>query len=258
MTEDGNLKRLYLVASVCAAVAVSGMVFDIVLSMMPGWGADTAPATAAGWLQQLSADPLLGLRNLDLLNVIISLVAIPMYIALAMAHRKVATAPAVVGLFFVGIGTTLFAAANAALPMLELSSQWVRADGAERLALTAATEGLLASGAHGSMGAFPGFFLSEVGTLAIAIAMLSGLLISRRIAWMGVVGAALLGVYTVVMTFGNVPASLVVAMAAPGGILMILWQVVVARQLWRKAQTAGVSRKEGSPVHKDAQLMQAI
>jgi len=238
MNEDRNLKPLYLVASVCAALALSGMMFDIVLSMMPGWGAETAPTTAAGWLQQLSADPLLGLRNLDLLNVIISLVAIPMYVALAIAHRRESPAPATLGLFFVGIGTTLFAAANAALPMLELSSQWTHAGAPERVTLAAAAEGLLARGAHGSMGAFPGFFLSEVGTLAIAIAMLSGLLVSRRVAWLGVVGAALLAVYTVAMTFGNVPTSLVVATAAPGGILIIVWQVIVARQLWRRAQTA--------------------
>lgn len=237
MNEDRDLKPLYLVASVCAAVAVSGMVFDIALSMMPGWGADTAPQTAAGWLQQLSVDPLLGLRNLDLLNVIISLVAIPMYIALTVTHRRAAPAPAALGLAFVSIGTALFAAANAALPMLELSRQWAQAGTTERLALTAAAEGLLASGAHGSMGVFLGFFLSEVGTLAVAVAMLSGTLLSRKVAWLGVAGATLLTVYTAVMTFGDVPSSLVVALAAPGGIMIIVWQVAVTRQLWRSARS---------------------
>lgn len=121
--------------------------------------------------------------------------------------------------------------------MLELSQQWTEAGTSGRVALGAAAESLLARGAHGSMGAFPGFFLSEVGTIAIAIAMLSGVLVSRRVAWMGVIGATSLAVYTVVMTFGDVPTSLVVAFAAPGGILMIAWQAFVARHLWAKARS---------------------
>ncbi|MHB9003568.1 MAG: hypothetical protein ACYC6C_05830, partial [Coriobacteriia bacterium] len=196
---------------------------------------ETVPVTSAGWLGQLTETPLLGLRNLDLLNVIISLMALPMYVVLTLAHMRHRPAAAFLGLVFVGLGTAVFTASNAALPMLELSRQWSQAGAAERVALGAAAQGLLARGAHGSMGAFPGFFLSELGTLAVAVAVLSGALVSGRIAWLGIVGAASLIVYTVLVTFGSVPTPLVVALAAPGGIMMIIWQGIVARRLWQQA-----------------------
>lgn len=230
-----SARSLYRIAAIAAAVALLGTVFDIVLASMPGWGTETVPVTAAGWLEQLAGTPWLGLRNLDLLNVAISLIAVPMYVALTVIHKEHRSASALLGLAFVGLGTAVFAASNAALPMLDLSRQWSAAGAAERAALGAAAQGLLARGAHGSMGAFPGFFLSEVGTLSVAVAMLSGALVGRRIAWLGIVGAASLVVYTVLVTFGSVPTSLVVGLAAPGGIMMIVWQGFVARRLWQRA-----------------------
>ncbi len=231
MNEKHVMRSLCRAASVAAILALLGTAFDIVLSMVPGWGTATVPATASGWLQQMAENPLLGLRNLDALNVLISLIAAPMYIVLAWLHRRERPVSALLGLVLVLSGTMLFAAANAALPMFGLSQQWAYAGAAERLALATAAEGLLVRGAHGSMGVLPGFLLSELGTTVLALSTMSGVLISRRTAGLGAIGAAVLAVYTLLMTFGGGQEPLVLMLAAPAGIIVMVWQAAVARRL---------------------------
>lgn len=230
---------LYRVGATVAVLGVAGVVFDIVLTMMPGWGADTTPPTALAWLEQMSRTPLLGLRNLDLLNVVISFVVLPMYAALCVAFRRTRPGLAALGILTAVIGATLFAASNAALPMLGLAKQLASAaDAAERSALVSAAAGLLARGAHGSYGAFPGFLLSEIATLLVAVGTLRGGVVRPLLGWLGVAGAGSLIVYSFVATFGLIPASMLTAFAAPGGLLVMAWQIAAARRLWRLAGDA--------------------
>lgn len=241
MTAARSWRVLYLLGAAVAIVAVIALLFDIVLASLPGWEPATTPATAAGWFAQFEARPWLALRNLDLLNVVVSVVSLPLYLALFGAHRHSQTGLALLGLVLVAIGTALFAASNAALPMLQLAREYGTAGATDRTALEGAAGALLARGAHGSLGAFPGFLLSEAGTLVMAIAMLRGRVFGRVTAWLGIVGAASLVVYSVLMTFALVPASAVIALAAPGGLALIAWQALVARGLLR------MGRGEESP-----------
>lgn len=224
-------RTLYVWGGIVAFVALGGMLLDIVLTMLPGWGTDTVPPTATAWFAQLESNPLLALRNLDLLNVALSLLALPMYVALHGALRRTAPGLSTLGLVVVVVGTALFAAANSALPMLELSRQFGRAtDESARVALAAAADALLSRGAHGSFGAYPGFLLSEIGTLIMALAMLRNGVFGARTAWTGAFGATVLLAYTTLYTFVG-SGSLVLAIAVPGGLLMIAWYAVVGRRL---------------------------
>lgn len=229
--QDRGWRAAYLIGGIAAFLAVAGMLTDIALTMLPGWGAASVPATALAWFDQFASTPLLGMRNLDALNIAISIVALPMYVALYGAHRRSAAGLALAGLVFVSVGTAVFVAANAALPMLELSRQYATAGAAERAALLSSAYALLARGAHGSLGAFPGFFISEVGTLLAAIAMLAGGVFSRKSGWIGIAGVLLLVVYTAVYTFVAAEESVMMALAIPGGLLMIVWYVLVGRRL---------------------------
>lgn len=230
---ERSWRGLYLVGAAVAVVTLAGLLFDIGLSMVPGWGPSTTPTEAQAWFAQFSAAPLLGLRNLDLINITLSAVALPMYVALYGAHRRAEPALALTALVIVAAGAVVFLASNAALPMLGLSRRYAEAAVADRPALEAAAAALLVRGAHGSSGAFPGFFLSEVGTLLMALAMLRGEVFGRWAGWLGVSGASALAVYSVVMTFVRGADSMALALAAPGGLLMVAWHVLVARGLLR-------------------------
>lgn len=244
MPSSSGRNALYRIGAVVAAIAIAATVFDIVLSMLPGWGGATTPASAAAWLQQLATTPLLGLRNLDLLNVGVSIMSLPMYLALHAMLRDRQPGPALIGTVIAVVGATLFAASNAALPMLGLARQYAAAAGtADRAPLLAAANSLLARGAHGSLGALPGFLLSEIGTLLVALGMARASDARGLAGWVGVTGAGALIAYSLVATFGAVPADKLTLLAAPGGLMVLAWQVAVVRRLaslgWPRDAAAG-------------------
>jgi hypothetical protein len=214
-------------------LALAGTLFDIVLSMLPGWEISTVPDSVPAWFAQLDAKPLLGLRNLDLLNAVIIVLGLPVSLALFGAHRKTAHALAALALAAGVIGTVVFVSNNAALPMLQLSRDYSAAAGAERRALEGAAAALLAKGAHGSPGAFWGLFLLSISTLLMSVAMLLGRVFARATALIGVAGMTLLIIYTIGVTFATGSESIMMVFAMPGGILILAWDVLVAVKLFR-------------------------
>lgn len=247
-------RTLYAIGAIAGALGIAALLFDIGLAMVPGWGTDSVPSSVTGWFAQFESKPWLAIRNLDLLNVTVSLVTLPLYLAVAASLRREQPGIAFLGMTFVLIGTALFASANAALPLWGLSQQHMLATGAgERAAIEAAAIGLLARGAHGSAGAFGGFLISELGTLLVAGSMIGGRVFSRPTALLGVMGAVSLIAYSVLMTFGAVPQATAMALAAPGGILMIAWQVSLVRTLGRLGRAESPSREAESASHADLQ-----
>lgn len=97
---------------------------------------------------------------------------------------------------------------------------------------------MLAKGAHGGMGAFAGFLLPIIGTLLMAYAMLKGLVFRRLAALTGIVGTMFLLAYITGLTFGLAPTGVLMAIALLGGLLMIAWNVMVAKKLFALAGKA--------------------
>jgi len=233
---DRAWRSMYVIGAIAAILALLGTIADIVIASIPGWQTSTVPTSIVGWFAQFQANPLLGLRNLDLLNIVISVIAVPMYVALYGVHRRVSQGLAALALVVVTLGTSVFVAGNAALPMLGLSRQFLLATtDSQRLALQGAAQAILATGAHGSMGAFAGFFLSSMGTVLMAVAMLEGGVFGRLASWTGIVGMSLLLVYVVGTAFALAPTGVLMIVAMPGGLMMIAWYVMVARKLFRLA-----------------------
>lgn len=231
---DTSWEKMYLIGGVMALFALMGTLIDISLTMVPGWEITTVPTTILGWFTQFQAKPFLGLRNLDLLNAFILFIQIPMFLALYGVHRKTNQAFAALALIVCLLGTFLFISNNAALPMLGFSRQYFLASTeSQKLSIEGASLALLAKGAHGSMGAFIGFFMSSIGTLMISFVMLQGKIFSRVAAWTGIMGITSLILYTVGNTFMPNAGEKMLIIAMPGGILMIVWNVMVARKLFQ-------------------------
>lgn len=240
MNADNSWPVLYLVGGIAALLALAGTLTDIILAMMPGWEASTVPVTIQAWFAQLQSKPLLALRNLDLLNAGISIIQIPVILALFGAHRRACPACAALALIVVLVGTVVYLNSNVALPMLDLGNQYsVAATDSGRRALEGAGLALLARGAHGSMGFFLGLFLSSLGTLLMDLVILTGRIFSRFTGWVGLVGIGLLMIYTIVFTFVPEPGPAIVIFAVPGGILMMVWNVLIARKLFQLRTASG-------------------
>ena len=74
---DSSWRGIFLAGGIAALLALAGTLTDIAITMIPGWETSTVPPTVQAWFTQFQTNPLLGLRNLDLLNVTIWLIEMP-------------------------------------------------------------------------------------------------------------------------------------------------------------------------------------
>jgi drug/metabolite transporter superfamily protein YnfA len=185
---------------------------------------------------QLQEYKLSGLYNLDFLNLIVSVIFIPVFVALYISLRNDDEPSALFSLIIFIIGTSVFITNNAALPMLDLSQKYQAAATPDQSAFIAsAGEALLTKGTHGSLGVFPGFALIILSEFLISVVMLRGVIFSKATALFGISGTILLMIYLILVTF--IPSSKETAMilAAPGGILSLIWMILFTIRLFKLA-----------------------
>lgn len=223
-------RTIYLVGGVAALLSFMGTVGDIV------FGSNTditlIPQTAIERFAEFNESWLLGLYHLDFLNVLTAILMIPAYFALVGLHRNKNLPYALIAAVLTLIGTIIFVSNNTALPMLELSNKYYSvADQSQRTLIAAAGEAMLAQGAHGSFGALMGFMFQSVAGFSMALVLLHGKIFSKLVSWLGVIGTALLLIYVILVTFVPALESIAVIMAAPGGLLALVWTLLIGIKL---------------------------
>lgn len=230
--------NIYTIGGYAALLSFALTLFDIIFGSVTGANLTSLPPTALARFAEFQQSWPLGLYHLDFLNSLNALIMIPAYFAAAAVHRQTSPAWAALALVLVLMGAALFVSNNSALSMLELSQKYyAAADESQKQLITAAGEALLASGEHGSLGAFPGFILSTLASLTMAMVMLKGSIFGRKASWCGVIGNILLGMYIILVTFVPQVASIAVAVAAPGGLLALAWIFLMGIQLIKMGAT---------------------
>lgn len=157
---DIQWKNIYRVGAVTTIIVLFGIIIDMVVGIITGGNIAELPQTAVERFNQFNGNALLGLYNLDLLNIINQIILIPSIFALYAAHRETNKSSALLSLILFLIGTTIFVTGNTALTMLDLSNKYFATSSEEqKILLSAAGEAMLAKGSHGSFGVFIGFAL---------------------------------------------------------------------------------------------------
>ena len=112
--------------------------------------------------------------------------------------------------------------------MLELSSKYYSTTiDSQKALFAAAGEAMLARGEHGSPGVFIGFTFLTIAHLSISLVMLYGNISKKIIAYFGIIGSILFLIYTTLMTFVPGSKNIAVIIAAPGGLLVLLWNFII-------------------------------
>jgi hypothetical protein len=233
--EPGSWKSLYRIGGTAALMAVLVMLAEIFITFLPGGGA-TGPGTVTvlDWFALFQNSPLMGLRNLGLINMIATSLAIPMLLSLYVAHRKVDKVYSTLALILGLVGATIYLANNTAFPMLALSEKYAAATtDAQRSLLAAAGEAMLAQAESHAPGTFVGFFYTEISSIAISIVMLRGRIFGKPAAYAGMLGFGLLFIFEILSSF--VPAWFDIAMifAVVGGLSSITWYALIAQGLFQ-------------------------
>ena len=230
---------IYKIGGVAALSAVLVALLEIVITFLPG--GNVIQETVLDWFNLLQENWFMGLRNLGLLNIILNILAIPAYFALYAAHRQDKNQPSAAFamiISFIGIG--VFLATNRALPMLALSNQYtVASTDAQRAALEAGGQSMLSVGESHTPGTFLGFFLLEVAGVVISIVMLRSKVFSNFTAYAGIFGFGILLIFEFFSSFVSGLSMVTILLAMFGGLLSMVWYILIARRLFQLGQNHG-------------------
>lgn len=231
---SGGWTSLYRLGAVTSLLILCTALLEILITFLPGGYASAE--TVVDWFNLLQDNWFLGLRNLGLLNIVMTALSIPMFFALCVAHWKVNPKYSALATIISFIGIAVFYSTNRAFAMLCLSNQYALAyTEMQRAALEAAGQALLAVGQSHTPGTFIGFFLSEIAGILISVVMLRGGMFSKLSAWAGILGFGMLGVFEILQSFMPGSSSFALIFAMIGGILNLVWYGLIAQRLFKVA-----------------------
>lgn len=229
---DKQWKTIYKVGAVTTIIVLCGIILDIIVGNITGGNIAALPKTAIERFNQFKDNPLLGLYNLDLLNIINQIILIPSIFALYAAHRETNKPSAMLSLILFLVGTTIFVTSNTALTMLDLSQKYFAASSEEqRMLLAGAGEAMLAKGSHGSLGVFIGFALPTFANGLMSCVMLKGNIFSRANSYIGIIGNSLMIIYIIMVTFLPSVEKMALLFAMPAGLLLMAWMIMFTIKL---------------------------
>jgi hypothetical protein len=223
---------LYKLGAVTSLLILCTALLEILITFLPGGYASAE--TVVQWFNLLHENQFMGLRNLGLLNIVMTALSIPMFFALCLAHWKVNPKYSALAMITSFIGIAVFYATNRAFAVLDLSLQYAAATtDAHRAVLEAAGQALLAVGQSHTPGTFIGFCLSEIASILISFVMLRGGIFSKFSADAGILGFGMLFVYEICQSFVPALSGIALLFAMIGGILNLIWYGLIARRLFQ-------------------------
>jgi len=233
-TSDKEWRFVFKAGAVTTIVVLCGIVLDIIAGSITGGNVAELPQTAVERFNQFRENRLLGLYNLDLLNIINQIILIPAIFALYGAHRNTNAPSALLSLIIFLVGTTIFVTGNTALTMLDLSHKYFGTTSDEQKALLAAAgETILVKGSHGNLGVFIGFALPTFANVLMSCVMLRGHVFSRTTSYIGIIGNSLMFIYIILVTFVPKVESQALVFAMPAGLLVMIWMIMFTIKLFR-------------------------
>lgn len=235
---SSSWRSLCILGGTAAFLTVATALIEMLVTFLPG--GYTSAETVTEWFALLQANPFLGLRNLGLLNIIMTALSIPLIFALYWVHRQTSPASAGLALILSLIGLAVFYATNRAFPMYDLSLRYAAAaSDAERAVLTAAGQAMLAVGQSHTPGTFLAFFFSEAAGILMAVVVLRAGLFNRAAALAGLVGYSFLLVFEVLSSFVPSSHQAILIIAMTGGLANLAWYILAGSGLFRLSR-AGV------------------
>ncbi len=239
INESNYWNNIYKLGGVAALAAVLIGLLEIAITFLPG--GNTTQETVVEWFMLFQKNWFMGLRNLGLLNILINSMGILAFFALYAVHRETVYKPyAMLAMIIAFLGAGVFFATNRAFAMLYLGKQYALASSdAQRATLEAAGVSMLSVGQSHSPGTFIGFFLLETAGIIISLVMLRSGIFSKTAAYAGILGFSLLLVFEVLSTFVTDLNLTTMMFAGLGGLLSMLWYILIARRLFQLSKESG-------------------
>jgi hypothetical protein len=244
-TADSSWKGLYQVGGAAALICALMYIVTLVV-YVPANLASPPPETVLEWFEVFEEDPITGLFFLGLGDIVIMILWGPMSLALYAALKQSNRTWSLIATTFVFVGIAVFLATNTASSMLSLSQEFsVATTEAEKSILLAAGQAILAvSRSTGSL--YTGMQLVWLAGLILSVVMLRSKAFNKATAWVGILGLGLLvvgivggGHYTSTGEYTAVQSVIVAVQYIGGGLLSLVWYILVGLKLWKLGQLEG-------------------
>lgn len=244
---DYRWRWLYKVGGV-TALLIPVMYLVTASIVLPAYR-DPFPTNVTEWFTVFQNDWLTGLFFLGFADIVITIASGPMSLALYTALRRVNRTCMAIATPFAFVGIAVYLATNTAFAMLSLSSQYAAATSeAQRAVFLAAGQATLA--VTEGTGGYTGMALVLVAGLIMSAVMLQSKSFGKVTAWVGILAFVLLlttvpfGGYAEVTPRGPVLTAIIYASNYGGGLLSLVWYILVGLRLLQLGRLAGKSGPE--------------
>jgi hypothetical protein len=231
-------KAIYKIAGILAILIVLAGLTDALTSM--GIKAqDNRAIPIIEWFTLFQTNWFEAFSRLGVINITTLSLSILIYLALYQALRKEHPALASFASIVFLIGTAIYLSSNTVFALFAVSRQYAAAPAAQKPMLEAAGQALLAQGADLTPGTFVGLFFTEIAGLLMAWAMLQGSAFGKWTGRAGMAGYATMLVFFILTAFFPASYDTAMILAAPGALIMMAYEVMLARNFFRFGKQEG-------------------
>ena len=218
--------------AVSAYLAIIVGIFEISINFFPA--GKISPASVQDWILLFQNNWFIGLRDLGLLNIVLTILGILVIFSIYESTREEGNSLATLALITAVIGGTIYIGTNKALPMMEMSRQYIQASTElQRNSLLVAGQTFLLEGTAHTPGTFIGLVLNELALVLASFAVIRSKKFGRSIAIAGMIGFGALLVNEIIQVALPTMNALGLLIAMVGGIISMIWYFLIARTLLR-------------------------
>ena len=218
--------------AVSAYLAIIVGILEISINFLPA--GKISPASVQDWVRLFQNNWFLGLRDLGLLNIVLTILGILVIFSIHEVTQDEDNSFATLALIAAVLGGAVYISTNKALPMMELSRQYIQAStDLQRNSLLAAGQTFLLEGTAHTPGTFIGLALNELALVLASFAIISSRKFGRGIAIAGMIGFGALLVNEIIQVALPTMNALGLLIAMVGGIISMIWYFLIAQSLLR-------------------------
>ena len=237
---EAQWKLFYRIGAVSAFLALMVMMAEIGITALPD-GAREFHAIEEVF-DMYRRNWFMAMRFMGLMNIFATSLMIPVFFALFGLHRKKLLVVSGLALIIHILGYAVFMADNASFALLEVANKYFAANSVEeKTALLSAGEALFARGASHTPGTFPGFLLGEISGILFSIMILKGGQLKKAVGIIGLLSFFFLLIFEISSSFISSAFEEAMIFALTGGILALIWYVLIGTGLWKHSNLPAAS-----------------
>jgi hypothetical protein len=232
LASSKSMKALYKIAAAAAVLIVLAGLIDAATSM----GAEVRDNRSFDILELFTlfqSSPFEAFSRLGVINILTLSLGVPVYLALNQAFRKERPALAAFAALLFFLGSAVYLSSNTVFSLFAVSRQYAVASAAQKPLLEAAGRALLAQGADLTPSTFFGLIFTQIAGLLITGAMLRQPMFGKWMGGVGLAGFCLMSIFFIMTAFVPAYYDTALLISAPGGLLLMAYQVMLAHKLYR-------------------------